>query len=120
MVFLVKVDSQTLLVRIILLQGESGNQTNLHPILCTWDAVTTCTTAAVFFPLGMRLSRYGRKKFRLFPVPEHSANSAHSLVPRLWVWPGNEATWPSARSWNQTAFLVASFPGCVIIEVERG
>ena len=25
---------------------------HLHPIICTWDAVTTCTPVTVFFPLG--------------------------------------------------------------------
>ena len=29
---------------------------HLYPILCTWDAVTTCTPVTVFFPLGVQLS----------------------------------------------------------------
>ena len=28
---------------------------HLHPILGTWDAVTTCTQVTVFFPLGVRI-----------------------------------------------------------------
>ena len=32
---------------------------HLHPILCTRDAVTTCTPVTVFFPFGVRL---GSKK----------------------------------------------------------
>ena len=26
---------------------------HLHPILCTWDAVVTCTPVTVLFPLGV-------------------------------------------------------------------
>ena len=31
---------------------------HLHPILCTWDAVTTCTPVTIFFPHGVRLYKY--------------------------------------------------------------
>ena len=35
--------------------GQDEMACHLHPIFCTWDAVTTWTPVTVFFPLGMRL-----------------------------------------------------------------
>jgi len=35
---------------------------HLHTILCTWDTVTTCTPAIIFFPLGVRLGSFKKKK----------------------------------------------------------
>ena len=35
--------------------GRTKMACHLHPILCTWDAVITCTPVTVFFPLGVRL-----------------------------------------------------------------
>ena len=39
---------------------------HLHPILCTWDAVTTCSPVTVFFPLGVWLC--SKKKRVLKPL----------------------------------------------------
>ena len=35
--------------------GQDEMACHLHLILCTWDAVTTCTPVTVFFPLGVQL-----------------------------------------------------------------
>ena len=35
--------------------GRTKRACHLHPILCTWDALITCTPVTVFFPLGVRL-----------------------------------------------------------------
>ena len=35
--------------------GQDEMACHLHPILHTWDAVTTCTPVTVFFPLGVQL-----------------------------------------------------------------
>ena len=37
---------------------------HLHPILCTWNAVTTCTPVTIFFPLEVQLcsKKKARKK----------------------------------------------------------
>ena len=37
-----------------LLNGLLWTRQNLHPIPCTWDAVTTCTPVIIFLPLGMQ------------------------------------------------------------------
>ena len=43
--------------------GRDEMACHLHPILCTWDAVTTCTPVTVFLPLGVRLWKkiHGKK-----------------------------------------------------------
>ena len=43
--------------------GRDEMACHLHPILCNWDAVTTCTPVTVFFPLGVRLWKkiHGKK-----------------------------------------------------------
>ena len=33
---------------------------HLHLILCSWDAVATCTPVTIFFPLGVRLYKNSR------------------------------------------------------------
>ena len=35
---------------------------NLHPIICTWNVVTTCISVTVFFPLGVWLCSKKREK----------------------------------------------------------
>ena len=35
---------------------------DLHPIICTWDVVTTCIPVTVFFPLGVWLCSKQKQK----------------------------------------------------------
>ena len=35
---------------------------HLHPILCSWDAVITCTPVTVFFQLGVQLCSQEKMK----------------------------------------------------------
>ena len=35
--------------------GQDEMAFHLHLIICTWDAVTTCTPVTIFFPLGVWL-----------------------------------------------------------------
>ena len=35
--------------------GKTKRACHLHPILCTWDVVITCTPVTAFFPLGVQL-----------------------------------------------------------------
>ena len=51
--------------------GRTKRACHLHPILCTWDAVITCTPVTIFFPLGVWLCS---KKF-FFP----SQNVPHRI-----------------------------------------
>ena len=56
---------------LMLCYGQDEMACYLHPILCTWDAVVTCTLVPVFFPLRVWLSS-GKKKRRyklIFKVP---------------------------------------------------
>ena len=35
--------------------GQDEMACHLHPIIYAWDAVTTCTSVTIFFPLGVQL-----------------------------------------------------------------
>ena len=50
--------------------GQDKMACHLHPILCTWDAVTICTPVTVFFPLGVRLAMLEKEKKKVLPIVE--------------------------------------------------
>ena len=43
--------------------GQDEMACYLHPIICTWDVVITCTPVTVFFPLG---GSYARKNSQIY------------------------------------------------------
>ena len=47
--------------------GRTKRACHLHLILCTWDALITCTPVTVFFPLGVRLRCSKQQKKRKYP-----------------------------------------------------
>ena len=55
--------------------GRTKRACHLHLILCSWDAVITCTPVTVFFPLGVWLCSKKKK--------EKKVQLVHSLVPAL-------------------------------------
>ena len=56
---------------------------DLHPIICTWDVVTTCIPVTVFFPLGMRLCSNKKKKKGLQLEREPSLRWSVSMVDKM-------------------------------------
>ena len=63
--------------------GRTKRACLLHPILCAWDAVITCTLVTVFFPLGVQLRcKKKKKKKQIFFFWEQ--NMGHWLVNRCW------------------------------------
>ena len=45
------------LICLMVCYGQDKMACHLHPIPCTWDAVTTCTPVTVFFSLGVKDGR---------------------------------------------------------------
>ena len=37
---------------------------DLHPIICTWDVVTTCIPVTIFFPLGVWLCNQRKQRYK--------------------------------------------------------
>ena len=59
---------------------------NLHPIICTWDAVTTCTPVTIFFPTwGVVMLEYIKY---LPPPPQKKNKNTHKVAPKA-MWKTN-------------------------------
>ena len=75
----------------MLCYGQDEMAYHLHPILCTWNAVVTCTPVTVFFPLRVRLC--SKKKKTKKKNKQINKKKGYEPVWKTWIYSQNNNAW---------------------------
>jgi len=91
----------------LLIYGQDEIACHLHPIIFTWDAVTTCTPVTIFFPLKVPSLALSPNSNPIIPTLNHLANKPQQIQSLLHA--------PRERGFlepHSVGFLLVAVPVC--------